>query len=88
MIESCLLGMRRRPQWLSLLGSSRSPAAIGLANVRLDVAQADEPRESISEIDLVRNCFGCQGPYRLTFKRDGVAILQVFGIARYGASSS
>jgi hypothetical protein len=39
---------------------------------------------TIKEITLERACFGCEVPYRLTFRNDGRAIATIIGVRRFG----
>jgi hypothetical protein len=39
----------------------------------------------IEEIAIERNCYGCECPYRLTFRRDGTATLMMIGVLSHGS---
>lgn len=38
---------------------------------------------SIEEMAIQRGCFGCEYPYKLTFRRDGTATLMTMGVLRH-----
>lgn len=68
---------------VAVIGSCRSAAA---PSPEATGPVSRSAAQTISEIALERQCFGCPDPYELVLKRDGSATRTVYGNARQGTT--